>query len=558
MQKKALRQFSVDNILLIILLIFGTVSWSLTMVKSGIIYSFGMGFWGANGHDGVWHIALINSLSKNLTNLQSGFPMPIFSGSNIKNYHLGFDLIVAFIHNATNISVISLYFQIIPPILALLIGISAYLFVKKLTNSSKSALISTFFVYFAGDLSWILGKGESTFWSQQSISTLINPPFALSLIFIFFGLYFLLKRNYILSTIFLGLLLETKAYAGVLILGGLFLGGLWQIVKEKKFNLITVFIGSSVLTGILFLLFNKNSENVFVFSPFWYLQNLFTQDRLNIAKFSSAISNYNLAGNWLKLIPAYALSFAIFWVGNMWTRLFKEFEILKWVRKPKSVTPINLFFLSVIISGAVIPMFFVQKGTPWNTIQFFYYSLIFSGILAGISVSKIKSNLAVLFVLALTLPTTLITLKDVYIPARPPAKISNNELAALNFLSKLPVGTVLTYPFDQAKADEAINNPPRSLYLYTSTAYVSAFSNHPAFLEDEINLDITNFDWKVRRELALNFFNSKDQKAANTFLKDNKITYIYLLNSQKTFLKEGQPNLNKIYSNSEVVIYKIE
>jgi hypothetical protein len=56
------------------------------MVKSGVYYGYGIGFWGPNGHDGVWHISLINSLSK------GSLEMPIFAGEQIKNYHIGFEL----------------------------------------------------------------------------------------------------------------------------------------------------------------------------------------------------------------------------------------------------------------------------------------------------------------------------------------------------------------------------------------------------------------------------------------------------------------------------------
>ena len=142
-----------------LLIAAGMIVWSATMVKSGLIYDFGMGFWGPNGHDGIWHVALINSLSR------GSFEMPIFAGSQIKNYHLGFDILLAGIHFLTQISVINLYFQIIPPVFAFLIGWLTY----KLTKS----FWSVFFVYFGGSLGWILGKGESVFWSQQAISTLI-------------------------------------------------------------------------------------------------------------------------------------------------------------------------------------------------------------------------------------------------------------------------------------------------------------------------------------------------------------------------------------------------
>src|SRR3989344_1824494 len=168
-----------------LLITAGTLIWSLTMVKSGLIYDFGMGFWGPNGHDGIWHIALIESLSR------GSFQMPIFAGEAIRNYHLGFDILLAALHILTRVPAVNLYFQITPPILAFLIGLLTY----KLTKN----IWAVFFVYFGGSFSWVLGKGESAFWSQQAISTLVNPPFALSLVFLLAGLLCLQKNKYVLA-----------------------------------------------------------------------------------------------------------------------------------------------------------------------------------------------------------------------------------------------------------------------------------------------------------------------------------------------------------------------
>ena len=77
------------NSLAAILIVLGTISWSLTMVKSGLIYDYGMGFWGPNGHDGIWHIALVKSL------LRGSLDMPVFAGEALKNYHIGFDFLLA-------------------------------------------------------------------------------------------------------------------------------------------------------------------------------------------------------------------------------------------------------------------------------------------------------------------------------------------------------------------------------------------------------------------------------------------------------------------------------
>src|SRR3989344_5313855 len=133
-----------------LLIIIGSLSWSLTMVKSGLINSYGMGFWGPNGHDGIWHIALSESLAK------GSWQMPVFSGESIKNYHIGFDLILAFLHKLTFIPVVNLYFQILPPIFTILIGLFCYLFVLEWKRSSVQAFWATFFVYFGGSLGFIV------------------------------------------------------------------------------------------------------------------------------------------------------------------------------------------------------------------------------------------------------------------------------------------------------------------------------------------------------------------------------------------------------------------
>lgn len=538
------------------LILLGSLSWVWTMVKSGIIGQYGMGFWGANGHDGVWHIALIESLSRGTLST------PIFSGHVLQNYHLGFDIVLAGLHKLTSIPTVNLYFQIIPPILAILIGILTYQFVLKWVGSEKSALLSTFFVYFGGSFAWIIGKGESAFWSQQAISTLINPPFALSLVFILLGLLILIKEkkeslDYLACIILFGLLIEIKVYAGILILGALLVSGLFQYFKEKKIQVLIIFGGSLLVSTALILPSLKTASGLFVWQPFWFLETMMAlSDRVGWERFFSAMSNYKAGHVWFKAIPAYIIAFMIFWVGNMGARLVKEILVIKWLKDIKRASWIEVFVSSIVIAGTFTPMFFLQKGTPWNTIQFFYYSLFFSSILAGVALFNANRKLIILIVL-LTIPTTIITLKDVYIPSRPPAIVSGDEISALKFLSTQPDGTVLTYPFDVYKAKEAESNPPRPLYLYTSTAYVSAFSGQQTFLEDEINLDILGYDWKSRRLEVEAWYKEPNESTAREFLKVNNIEYVYWIHGQRAYLGEGQLGLKNIFENNQVIIYRV-
>lgn len=548
------------------------------MVKSGIVYPFGMGFWGPNGHDGIWHIAVINHLAR------GSLEMPVYAGAQLKNYHIGFDLLLAWLHNLTQIPITILYFQIVPPILAILIGFLTYKFVLLWKKSQTQAFWATFFVYFAGDFGWVLTLlrgdgfgGESLFWAQQAVSTLVNPPFAMSIVLLLFGGILLLKleskfkiQNSILAILVFGILAEIKVYAGILALGGLAVVGLYSLFKKHDFKFLAIFGASTVTSWLLLLPLNSSSRGLIVFQPFWFLETMMAvSDRVGWQKFYDALMNYKTGGILFKLVPAYLAAFAIFLVGNLGTRILGVFGLWR-DRVWKKFDAIDLFLLTIALLGTALPMFILQSGTPWNTIQFFYYSLFVFAIYTGLWMGKKLENSntlvywKVMVVILFTIPTTISTLVLSYIPGRPPAKISNEELAALGFLAKQPDGVVLTYPFNRYKAEAAVNNPPRPLYLYESSAYVSAFSGKTTYLEDEVNLDITGFEWRDRREKSKIPLESLNQDEVRSFLKENKIKYLYLVLSQTPVfgqrfrLGETQLGLTNIYENTEVIIYQVD
>src|SRR3989304_3896243 len=253
MLEKALKLLK-RNSLAVLLILVGSATWSATMVKSGLIYKYGMGFWGPNGHDGIWHIALIKSLAK------GSWDMPVFAGSALQNYHVGYDLLLAVLSRLTGINPITLYFQVFPVVLALLIGILTYKLVFSWKGSKPQALWATFFVYFGGSFGWIVNflrtgelGGESMFWAQQGISTLINPPYAFSLVLLLWGLIILLKKkkrtlDFVAAVIIFGVLIQVKVYAGVLVLGGLVISGIYRIFKREGFGVLLVSAGSFVLS----------------------------------------------------------------------------------------------------------------------------------------------------------------------------------------------------------------------------------------------------------------------------------------------------------------------
>jgi hypothetical protein len=575
MLKKLLKAYSIDSWVLI-LIIMGSVGWALTMIKSGLHYSYGIGFWGPNGHDGIWHLALINSISG------ASQEAPVFAGEALKNYHVGFDLLVAIIHRLTFVPVSYFYFQIIPPLFAVIIGLLSYIFVFIWRKSKKEAFWATFFIYFSGSFGYLytLGTtgrlgGESLFWAQQSISTLINPPFALSLIFLLLGLIFLQmgienrnKKYYILATFLFGVLIQIKIYAGLIILTGLFAAGLEQLLFYRRTEIIKIFVGSLVISILLFSNLSEGPESIIIFKPFWFLESLFgSVDRFYWPRFAEALINYKSGGVWLKGSLAYVFALLIFIIGNLGTRIISVLWLINKGFKISKYDHLDVMIITMILAGLFVPLFFVQSGTPWNTIQFFYYSLTFLSIVSGAYFGKLLENLGkyrivtlifCVVIIIFTLPTTIGTLWYNYLPNRPPAMISNEEFKALEFLKKEPRGIVLTQAFDPNVANAAKENPPRPLYLYESTAYVSAYADKPVYLEDEVNLDITGFNWQIRRREVERFFTDPAYDGKYELIEKKGIKYVYVVKS----LQIGNKNLylepNKIFENAEVKIYKYD
>jgi len=72
-----------------------------------------------------------------------------------------------------------------------------------------------------------------------------------------------------------------------------------------------------------------------------------------------------------------------------------------------------------------------------------------------------------------------------------------------------------------------------------------------------MNLDITGFDWKQRRLESEKFFTTQDEFFARGFLINNNISYIYLINDQNFSLTTFNLQVDEIFNNSQVRIYKV-
>lgn len=511
----------------------------IPVIKSGLLYDYGIGFWGPNGHDGIWHLSLINHISNPLK-----INLPIYAGETLKNYHPFFDILIAFLSKITLISSSIWLFQLFPIISTLLFLLFSFKLGQKLSGKFSGGIILMLLNSINNSFGWIVTfirsksfSGESLFWAMQSPSNQLNPPFIFSILLLLILIYLLSNQNP--KKIFIFLLLVflpvIKVYSAIpaFIVFGIY------VLKNKKY--LFTFIFSLFIAALLFFQYNSSSSSLIKFEPFWFTNSMIESiDRLYWPQLVSFLHSRNL----IKFAIAQITAIILFMIGNFAFRLLALKEILK----DKSL-------LFSILVCTLVPLIFVQEGTSWNTIQFLYYALFLANIPLSIFISQ-HLNLAYFIVLLNLFP--LIGSLPNFTGKIPPTAISKLEIEALDFLKSQPKGTVLTYPYD-AYLRKSFPITPIPIYSYETTSYVSAYSRQQTFLEDEMNLENSGYNWQPRRQESENFFSQKNIFGDRGFLVNNQIDYLYLpkIYLYKTQLLSSELSIKNIYENSEIIIYQV-
>ena len=332
-----------------------------------------------------------------------------------------------------------------------------------------------------------------------------------------------------------------------------------QLFKKEK-HLIVVTGFSAILTALVFLPQNLRSGGLITFHPFWFIHSMLDfSDRVGWLRLSQARSAYFERGEYVKYALAEGLGLFLFIAGNLGVRVIGFLGYFKTIRNSENL--LLLIFMGIIFGlSLLIPTLFIQKGNPWNTIQFFYYGLYIAALFSGAGIvyfvkllPKILIIPSVLFLIFITPVNAVTTFRSALYPL-PPSRISQSELEALKFLESQSDGTVLTYPYD--KNLRARSKEPFRLMVYETTSYVSAMSNKSVYMEDEFQQDIFQLDYKKRIVESLDFFLRKDLEWSTNFLRERGISYIYLPKIYPVALDPDKLNLKVIFENEEVIIYQ--
>jgi hypothetical protein len=563
------------NPIFFILIILGIFTQLAIVAPSGYNYGDGLYFWSSLGRDGVWHLSLINELK----NGSFPFQNPLLNGSELINYHFFVDLMQAGVLRIFPFTVSDIYFRFTPLLVSLLIGLGSFAVVNNWTKSKSASLWAVFFTYFAGSFGYLVTffrsgtiSGETLFWVSQPPSVLGNMPQAASFVIIIcLCLAFLhysqsQKKNWLIIIAFLSFpIVEFKVYAGVIVFGALGTVALWQIIKSRSYGILICTIMAAILALGIYLPNTQNSQSFLVFEPWWYIRTMIVADgRLNWLDLELRRQTYLAHSNYKWVIAIETMSFLIFLFGNMGMRFLAFLLIIKKLRVWWRLDYFSVFFASAILVSFLFPMFFLQKGVAYNTIQFHQFFLLFMGWIAAIAVSRmmdylrfpmVKIMVGVVIVI-LTIPTTFGLLWQFY-SNQPLANVSNQELVGLAFLKDQSQiqDVILTAPFEKYQTNIYGSPPPIS--LWSDTSYVSAFSERHTFMSDEEQLTIMGYDITSLSDLRKEAFVSEKADKLNAFIKDHQVRFIYLAPNQSLKFPMSEIAGDVVYQQNGVRIIKI-
>jgi len=521
----------------------------------------GIFFWGAHGHDAIWHLALSGSAFTTIP-----FNLPLFSGESLHGYNYLFDLII-FIFSLLKIPIIFLYFKIFPLVWFVSMTHLTVRLARKIHDSQLFVGLYLFFTFFAGSFGYVLSlKNTGTLWESSSLlamqsgHTLINPPYAVSLLFILGILNILVdKKNILYSHVFLGLLVffcfAFKFYAGAIgfvLVASHYFFTVIQTKKVKGFiQALLILIIFSLLSIFLFYdpIGATKSGSTFVLSPLSLIHPFIEEKKLFYME-QTVLARYFLQEHGIgpRLIYIESLTFALFMIFNFGTRIL-GFLYVGYLLFRRKITTFDFSMLGAIVGGILMTSLFVQKGEWWNTIQFFYYSLFLSNLFIArliyklLVVKKMLLTCLVFIILVATIPINIDLVRD-FTGWPSPSYVSNTELEALSYLRTMPSGIVLTIP--HSKSFKSGLQAPYPLFAYDDTSYVSAFSEKKTYVTNETQLRLLGTDYKKRLE---------NVKIANCEVLDT-VDYVYELKQIPFFksYKKCDSTFKVVFQNSVIRI----
>ncbi|HUD20185.1 MAG TPA: hypothetical protein VMR81_07115 [Patescibacteria group bacterium] len=555
----------------VLLLIFAFV-FSLSVVTSGWIVPNGLLLRSVNGQDGIWNIALARELKEN-------FPPqhPSIAGAPLKGYHIFYNLWIGEIARIVPISILNLHYHFAAILMSLLFVYGIYALAEALCRKKSLALWGTFFAIFGGSFSFILPyiyhrplSFDDSFGITQPISLLLSPSVTLSIVVLIWT-YLLLcefihRKSWLIGLLIVllsGVSVGIKVYAGVIVMGTLSFICLYDGVFKKQWVMLLILILSGIVSALVF--FPLNASYGFLIFEFLWPPNRVMQGTLNFTNWELKRQTLLAIGSVKGVLKLEFEAVVFFLLGNIGTRIIGFFGFIPF---PKKFNTLTWAILLTLCISFIMPMLFIQPIGAYNMIQFFWYFMVFIGILCGIGIGRIVEKLsktvaviaAVIIILG-TLPSAIwklnFIMNDDRIPVSKAHLVFYTELASIGSYSDV----VLELPKMQKYSAAEFT----SWAKYISLPYVPAFAGKRIFLGGEVVQFRYDELWKNRLPIAESFMSAqfsvaslartRSLAALDMLYRTYHVRYILTENQPVWF--DGDNHFRKIVTTSGGAIYQI-
>jgi len=374
-------------------------------------------------YDGSWHVALIKECMKSLPPHHPSNPKIILS-----NYHYFYDVFLASLGFFSHLPALNLHYQLGQLLVATLLVLSAFCLGRRM-HSTKAGLLLVFFTTFVGSFAYLIplflpgqAWSESSFWVSQTFATMTNPQLIFSIatlysLLIFYTKdFFKIEKRHFLIVLLIIPSIGFKSYGWVLMSLLYAMDLLFNFWQRKKLRYIVYGILYLLLALPIVYLMTGFKSGSFFYHPLWFIDTMVEAgDRLNHLKWRFMLDHYLLSNNYPRILILRTVEILIFYIGNLGTRaIFFLYPIWRLVNKKKwkkHQPLLDLLFILFLFSS-IFPLLFLQRGTVWNSIQFWYYALIIANILAVMVLMKLTKNwqkwqvcLAIILLVSLSIPT---------------------------------------------------------------------------------------------------------------------------------------------------------
>lgn len=509
-----------NNLAFVILSATAVLFFASTILFSGI--AIGEQVYFQEIHDSVWHLALARNLLEQIPPNHPAYPQMI-----LNNYHYFYDVLVAGLSKFSFASISLVYFQFMPIVLGLLLLGSAFVLAKKI-GSKTTGYWMVFLTLFAGSFAYLIpifNPGqmwhESSFWVSQTFVMIVNPQVIFTLAVTLCVLFLLISQNinfwkkHLVLILLIASSIGFKSYAFVILSAVYAFSLLYELILQR--DLRNLFVGTAYIFFALpyVYIITGFKTGSFFYKPLWFIDSMVEiSDRLNYLEWKFKEDHYRAKGNWPRVLEIKLKEIFVFYFGNLGIRSIGFLAVVLQFTKNKLFKENRAIFLIVVgfIFSSVFPLLFLQRGIVWNSIQFWYYALIFANLLAAMVLAKITPThnyaskfMLVLIIAALSLPTTLQTAYHKFTKVE---SISVDKISSLDNLSKEDL--VLICPDDT---------------ILFNTSIVRAYSDAQVYFANPIQLTLLGMDEQMSKDYEA-IFSQRDSSKLSELIANQKITKI--------------------------------